>query len=168
MKAFALIFVVCFSLILTGCPKASTIQKAADANSQIEGLTRTAISSTLDAMHAGLLKPAEAEAVETALAKIAGGGAAFTVELGHVQAMSLTQTVPQSKLAELAALFNTNLVAPFLDVLTQLKAVSPSQAQALMLVINSLRNALLVISAAFTQAGYHVTNITEVPNEAYA
>lgn len=163
MKTFFAIFILSLSLVLTGCPSGSGIQKSAQAADKLPALTDSVITAVGGAYDAGVITLAQKDKFVTTAQKVISGGRALDNAIKAAQAAKDTSP---ATVATLNALFSTGVVTPFLQILEDLKLLPPDKAATVIAAINLVRTAILTISSAFTQAGYHTG--AEVLNERYA
>jgi len=164
LKSYILLFAA-FALVLvtTACPakNESVIRKAAKASYQLSGLTRDAIRTTQTAFEAGQITLAQKDRIALALVKLAKGGAAFNALVVEANRTHGTAgEIPLTKLDQIQRVFDSDLVSPFLALLTEIggSAVSAQVKRA----IELIRTAILAISAALTSAGFAVVRLKEL------
>jgi hypothetical protein len=153
MKKILSVFIVLWSLIMCGCPADSPTRKAAKASFELSGITLDVVNATAKAYDAGIISLAVKDKMAAAEKKIAEGGAHFNDLLAGFIKQYPNGQIPADKLGLLNSIFSGDIVTPFLQILEQIKVLSPTQAGYLSAAISTLRTALLVIAGVFADAG---------------
>lgn len=117
-----LMFAVIFTTTLsnTACPVKSTITKAIHAAEKIDVVTTTAVQTTKLAFNEGLLTFEQKESLLPKMNLLAKGSLAFQEAAKKFKAEG---EITQSKWQILAAMLDANIVAPFLEILAELKVI---------------------------------------------
>jgi hypothetical protein len=149
MKKIVIILVIFWSFLMSACPKDSAVRKAARTSYELSGLTVDAINATGKAYANHVFDLATKNRIANNLKSISVGGQRFNQIVTALNAAN-TNSVSTDKLALLNQILSEEIVAPFLDILQTLKALSTSQAVYLHVAIAALRTAILTISAAIS------------------
>lgn len=120
-----LIAVLFVSLITTACPSQSTIQKAIHAAQKIDSVTATAVQTTILAFNENLITAEQKESLLPKLNLLAKGSDAFKNAAEKLKA-EYSSGIPPDKFIVLSAMLEANVVAPFLEVLSELKLIKNS------------------------------------------
>jgi len=147
-KIISLILVYSLCLLMTACPKETAIRKAAKASFELSGLTVDAIAATAKAYNENLISLETKDKIAAPLKVIAVGGKKFNEALKRFYAES-GENLPADKLGILKLIFSTELVAPLLEILQELKVVSADRAAYLLSAVNALQAVILIISNGF-------------------
>lgn len=145
-KSLSLLIV--FSLVLTACPARSDLVKAFKASEQLAVTTETAALAIGDLYQGKVISFEQKEKLISKMRIIATNGRRFHTEVSALAAIYKTK-LPDEKISALDVLFNSEVIAPFLEVLLEAGALSKEASQRVFLVLAVLRTAVLTISNAF-------------------
>lgn len=119
LTSLILIAVLLFS---TACPSKSTIQKAVNAAQKIDSVTATAVSTANLAFTEGLLTFEQKESLLPKLNLLQKGSDAFKNAANKLKA-EYAGEIPPDKLQVLVRILNADIIAPFLEILSELKII---------------------------------------------
>lgn len=156
MKKVFTCLILIYSLFLMACPKTAAVRKAAKASFEMAGIVKDVIAATGKVYDAGIINLATKDRLAAAEKRVASGGKHFNELLAGYIATD-PSGVPADKLAILNQIFSNEIVTPFLEILQELKVISPGTATYLTIAIDSLRAAILLISGAFAEQGFGET-----------
>jgi hypothetical protein len=143
---FAIIFLIVFSLLTIACPTQS-IQRAKDSSAKLAGYANTGVNLTRDLYEQNLINLATKDKIADAFIVLAKAGIAFDAAVAQVEAQYGASAVPKSEIDKLFAVFSSEVVAKFLDVVAALKLTN--QANLYAQAIDLIKTAVLIIAKAF-------------------
>lgn len=147
MKKIILCLVVICSLLLMACPKEDVVRKAAKASYSLSGLTADVAVAAQKAYHDGLIDVHSKDRIAVWLKQISKGGKQFTA---LTEAAHKSQVADAGTINSLNLILSTEITAPFLEILQELKILSKDASDFLQTAIAALRSAILVISSALS------------------
>jgi hypothetical protein len=149
MKKILVCLILIWTFLLSACPKDSAVRKAARTSYELSGLTLDAVNATGKAYAQHVIDLPTKNKIANSLKSIAIGGQRFNQVVTALNAAN-ANSVSTDRLALLNQILSEEIVAPFLDILQTLKAISTAQANYLHVAIAALRTAILTISAAIS------------------
>lgn len=128
------------------CNRQNTLNAAAEAAKDIGGGTRDVIKAVGDAYQAKLITLEQKDKLADILGLIAKGGqkGVDAIEFLHNQGVK-EPTAEQSNL--LRKIFDDDVVAPFLNLLTEIGKLSNDQSVAIRTALASVRTAIVLLSS---------------------
>lgn len=146
---FVLAFVfLATTIVSTGCPSQSGIEKAAKTSLRLSQLTGDAIAATRKAYEGHLISLETKDKMAAQLDKIIAGGETFNAAVKKAyDEYKATGNKDVNTLRLLDAMLTSEVTTPFLAFLQLTGAVSQQQAPYLWAAINALRTALLLIGS---------------------
>ena len=155
MKNLLLSLLVIYTVLLSAaCPQNAT-REAAKASYSLSGLTVDVAKGTARAYQDGIIGIETKDRIANYLKTISIGGKRFNNTL-EIFVKESGENLPTDKLAILNTIFNDEVIAPFLEILTALKVLPSEKAQYLRTAIAALRSSILIISAGFTAKGLEI------------
>lgn len=145
--AVALTVVLLPSTLAFGpCNRQSTLNAAAEAAKDIGGGTRDVIAAVGQAYQANLITLEQKDKYADLLKKIAQGGqkGVDAIELLHNQGVK-EPTAEQSNL--LRKIFDDDVIAPFLEMLTEIGKLTDTQSAVIRAAMASVRTAIVLLSS---------------------
>ena len=134
-------------VMLTACPAAS-LQKAESASKRIATYANAGVNVTRTLFESKVISIGQKDEVARKFIVLAEGGIAFDIAIGKAKQLYGTN-VPKSELVKIFAIFDTELVERFLDVLQSLRIIANKAAFAA--VIDTIRASVLIIANVFGQ-----------------
>jgi hypothetical protein len=144
MKKLIICLILIYSFLITGCPKAS-VEKVKKASGQVATYANEAVNFTRDLYRENVISLAQKDKIADALIKLAQGGIAFDALVKQYEAQ-YGNNAPSGVLQQIVNAFKSNLVNGFLDVLSALKVINPSEK--LRQTIELIRTTVLLIASA--------------------
>ena len=152
MKKIILSLTIVYSLIMmTACPSRSGLEKAFHESARVASLAETAAVTTGEFYSSGLLNLTTKDRIADALALVVKNGKSFHKVLAGLKAQygdNLT-AIPKAELANLDLIFSTQVITPFLEILSNIGVLPPAIAQKLVVAFSILKTAILTISGVF-------------------
>ena len=143
----ALIFLTT-TIVSTGCPSESGIEKAAKTSLRISDLTRDAIAATKRAYEGHVISLETKDKMAAQLDLVILGGQTFNAAVQKAyEEYKKTGNKDVNSLHLLDAMLTSKVITPFLAFLQLMGAVTPEQAPYLWAAVNALRAALLLIGS---------------------
>ena len=143
----ALIFLTT-TIVSTGCPSQSGIEKAAKTSLRISDLTRDAIAATKRAYEGHVISLETKDKMAAQLDLVIAGGQTFNSAVQKAyEEYKKTGNKDVNALHLLDAMLTSKVITPFLAFLQLMGAVTPEQAPYLWAAVNALRAALLLIGS---------------------
>ncbi|MBS1793368.1 MAG: hypothetical protein JSS81_05910 [Acidobacteria bacterium] len=142
MKKLLISCLLIYSLVLTACPSKVTLEKARRESAKIAGYADQTTNAVRDLFRAGVLTPAQTARIADKIIVLAKAGQAFDAVIATLETTyGTTDNVPKAEWARALALFNSDLVQKFIDVLVELKVIEVSgrMRNSIDLVINAVR-----------------------------
>lgn len=142
-------FLLLYCMIMTAaCPVSSAdLAHAKEASKKVAGYSNAGVNLTRELWHAHFLTEAQKDFVATKFIQLSDLGIAYDFTVAAVESQYGPNAPPRSEIERLMGLFNSQLVAGLLDVLTSLKVI-PSHgnyAATIQLIID----AVLVVAGIF-------------------
>lgn len=150
MKNFAAIFLIVFSLIVTACPSKSAMEKAFNASAKLSQVGTQAAIGTKDLFDAGVISFETKESIAKGLRKVQQKGAEFNTILSELKA-KYGKNPPENELAFLDIFFNREIIAPFVQILIEIGALSKEKAQQVFLIVAGLKQIIYTIANVLGQ-----------------
>lgn len=149
-RKFFLCILVLVSLFMTACPRQKDIKEAFKASRQIAHYTGTAADTVADLYKAGVIDFGQKEKLITKLKAVRDNGKRFhaTVEAIYQQ---YKNDLPDKELNALDIVFNRDVIAPLIDLLTEAGLLSESASQTVLTALVFLKQAVLMIANLFGQ-----------------
>jgi hypothetical protein len=152
MKKTILCLALIYSIVMvTACPSKSGLERAFNESARIGELATVAAVTTGDFYRSGFLTLEVKDKIAAQLAKVVKSGQSF-----HQVLVAMKQkygnnlnSVPKSELVDLDLLFSTEVIKPFLDILTTVGLLPPEMAKKVLLAFSLLRTAILAVSGIF-------------------
>jgi hypothetical protein len=121
------------------------LSQAAEAAKDITGGTRDVIKAVGQAYQAKLITLAQKDQLADLLEKILNGSekGITAIELLHKQGVETPTTEQRSALSKI---FDNEVIAPFLEILTELGKLSDSQSVAIRAALVTMRTAIVLLS----------------------
>jgi len=133
------------TLIVAACtPK--QLSQAAEAAKDIGGGTRDVVKAVREAYEAKLISIEQKDRLAELLKQIARGGQKGVDAIDFLQKHGVTQPTPEQS-RNLSRIFDDEVVAPFLNLLTELGKLSDESSVAIRTALASVRTAIVVFSA---------------------
>jgi hypothetical protein len=151
-KVLALVLMLALvSLPITGCGGEKTLSQAAEAAKDIGGGTRDVIKAVGEAYDKKLITLEQKDRLADTLKSIAKGGQKGVDAIELLQKQGVENPTPeQSRL--LMTIFDNDVIAPFLNLLTDLSKLSPSSSATIRAALASVRTAILLLSSRIGRA----------------
>lgn len=152
MKKIILSLVIVYSLIMvTACPSRSGLEKAFNESARVASLAETAAVTTGEFYSSGLIPLATKDRIADALALVVKNGKSFHKVLVGLKAQygDRLSEIPKAELANLDLLFSTQVITPFLEILSNFRVLSPEIARKLVVAFSILKTAILTVSSVF-------------------
>ncbi len=146
-KCLLSILLIMTVLMATACPSQSIITKAINAAEKVDSITQTAVDVANAAYTEGLLTLDQKEKLLPKLNLLAKGSTAFQNAATILKNEYHSGEIPNDKLLILSRMLETDVVAPFLDVLSELKLIK--NASKVLAAIGLINLALVSILQAF-------------------
>jgi len=155
-SALVLVLLLAFTLGNTGCPKSEPqspkklVAQAAEVAKDVGGSTRDVIKAVGQAYDQKLITLEQKDKYADLLIKISEGGQKGVSALTELEKhVGETGQIPADKWQLLNALFNSELVTPFLNFLTEINKLTPEANVAIQVSVIALRSLILRLSDAF-------------------
>lgn len=148
-KIYSLLLIVALSattILTTACPSKSVITKAINAAEKIDSITATAVAVTNSAFAEGLISFDQKEILLPKLDSLAKGSLAFKNAALTLKA-EYDKDIPKDKLQILSRMLEADVIAPFLEVLSELKLIKNTSK--ILAAIGLINVALVSILQAF-------------------
>lgn len=129
----------------TSC-KENDLQKSAEAAKDIGGGTRDVIKAVGDAYQAKLITLEQKDRLADILKKIAQGGQKGVDAIEFLQKQGITTPTSEQRI-NLSKIFDDDVVAPFLNLLTELGKLSESANATIRTAMVSVRTAIVLLSS---------------------
>lgn len=147
----ALIFMVLFALISTGCPTKKNLVTAFNSSARISKISETTALALLDLYNQRFIS---LEFKDRAAAKLAlvnqGNERAYAAMMAlKARYQGNLSNIPKSEISALDLLFSREVLEPFLGLLTDTGVLPPATAERVMGIFMTLRVAILAISNIF-------------------
>jgi hypothetical protein len=145
---FFLTILILASLFLTACPKAKDIKTAFKASASIAKYTGTAAQTVGELYTAGVIDYATKERLIAKLRVVAENGKRFHQEVEAVYQM-YKNALPDKELNALDIIFNRDVIAPLVDLLTDAGLLSPNAGAQVLTALIFLKQAVLTVADLF-------------------
>lgn len=152
MKNLILCLTLIYSLVMvTACPSRSKLERAFNESARVASLAETAAVTTGEFYRSGLLSLDAKDRVAEALGKVVVNGKSFHRLLVGLKAQfgDRLENAPASALENLDLVFSTQVIAPFLEILTTIGVLPAAAAQKLLVAVSILKTAILTIAGVF-------------------
>ncbi len=152
MKKTILILTLIYSLVMvTACPSRSKLEKAFNESARVAQLAETSAVTTGEFYRSGLITLEAKDRIAESLSKVVVNGKSFHRLLRGLkdQYGSRLDNAPASVLANLDLVFSTQVIAPFLEILTAIGALPAAAAQKVLVAFTILKTAILTIASVF-------------------
>lgn len=152
-KSIILIILVCLvsQTALGPCNKQKTLEVAAEAAKDIGGGVRDTIKAVSDAYDAKLITLEQKDRLALLLKKIAQGGQRGVDALELLESKGVASLdVPEAK--DLNRIFSDEVVAPFLNFLTEMGKLTDTQSAAIRAALVTVRTAIVLLSSKIGRA----------------
>lgn len=133
------------------CNKQKSLEVAAEAAKDIGGGTRDVIKAVGDAYYKKLITLEQKDRLADALSAIARGGQKGVSAIEALDKAGVT-TMSGSDAEALSRIFTDEVVAPFLELLTELGKLSASSSAAIRAALVSVRTAIVLLSSKIGRA----------------
>ena len=131
---------------MTGCGGAKHLGQAAEAAKDIGGGTRDVIKAVGEAYQKGLLSRDQKDRLADLLKAIAKGGQKGVDTIEALQRAQVS-TLDNEQRRQLTRIFDDEVIAPFLELLTELGKLSDSSSIAIRAALASVRTAIVLLSS---------------------
>lgn len=153
-KLTSLVLTVAIFLSATAygpCNKQNSLQVAAEAAKDIGGGTRDVIKAVDEAFEKKLITIEQKDRLADILIAMSKGGQKGVDAIDALEKSGVT-TLSGPKAEALSKLFTDDVVAPFLNLLTELGKLSDSQSAAIRAALISVRTAIVLLSSKIGRA----------------
>jgi hypothetical protein len=147
MKNLIVITIISISILLTGCPKAS-IQSVKENSKKVAGYANAGVEITRELYRAGKLTLAQKDLIADGFIALAVGGLAFDAAVMAAE-KQYAGNVPKDAVKQLLGVFNQEVVAKLVDLLSKIKPGFDSQA--FHLAIEGIKTSVILIAGVFGQ-----------------
>lgn len=153
MKKIIITMLLIYSIFLLGCPKGEkTYRKAKEASATVQIYSLKLIEANIDAYKAGEISLETKDKFAKLTGKLVKGISVYRNILGQAEkTLKNGNALDGNALATLNRVFDMEVVAPFLSILSEVNLLSGDKAELIKTIITSLRVAILTISDAFAQ-----------------
>lgn len=150
IRRFLISLILCIAIVtapfaLTGCGSSKTLQQAAEAAKDIGGGTRDVIKAVREAYEKGLITKEQKDHFADLLGSIARGGKKGVDVIDALFKSGVTD-LTADKASLLNKAFSDEVIAPFLELITDIAKLSDSQSMAIRAAIAGLRTTILLLS----------------------
>lgn len=142
--------VIIGSLLATGCPSRSDIVKGFKTSEGIAGTVELSATNVGDLFSAGIIPYEAKEQIIAGLRIVQKNGKRFHAEVDAL-AKQYKGKLPDEKLKALDVLFSREVIAPFAEILVQVKLLSPEASEKVFAALIILRTAIFGIANIFGQ-----------------
>jgi hypothetical protein len=150
--AVALTVVLLPSTLAMGpCNRQSTLNSAAEAAKDIGGGTRDVIKAVGDAYQAKLITLEQKDRFADLLKAIAQGGQRGVDAIEFLQKQGVETPTAEQRI-NLMRIFDDDVIAPFLNLLTEIGKLSNAQSVAIRAALASVRTAIVLLSSRIGRA----------------
>lgn len=133
------------------CNKQNSLNVAAEAAKDIGGGTRDVIKAVGDAFDKKLITLEQKDRFADILGAIARGGQKGVTAIEALERAGVT-TLSGSDAEALSRIFTDEVVAPFLELLTEIGKLSPASSAAIRAALISVRTAIVLLSSKIGRA----------------
>lgn len=148
LTSLALCAALLFSSLSVACGK-QTMQKAAEAVKDVNGGVLDTTRAVAKAYHQGLITIEKKDRLADLLIKLAKGGEKATGVLVALNKEFPDGNLPADRWTLLNKLLDDELISVFLDVLTELTALTPATADLIRIAMAGVRSAILILAGIF-------------------
>jgi hypothetical protein len=145
MKKILVCLTLVYSLLLFGCPSKS-IQKAKESSAKLATYANAGVDVTRGLFRENVITLAQKDKIADAFIVLADAGIAFDAAVRKAETEYGTNA-PKAEIDRLFAIFDAEVVAKFLGVLSALKLVN--DIGSFSVVIETLKTSVLLIAKAF-------------------
>jgi hypothetical protein len=145
-QALILVLVINCLLFTTGCPKKDVIRNAVDASYRLPAMTNDMISQVDDAYVKGFIDLDTVHKIGAATNKLAKAEKIFVDMVAAANKVYIqTGSYSAADISNIKIYFDSQLIAPFLDVLETLKLISGNTSALILTAIDAVRVLLQTI-----------------------
>lgn len=159
MKKIILTLLLCFSVFLTGCPKAEkSFRKARESSAKMAIYGEKIVQANIDARNAGEISQDLFRDLTSLTARYRDGLRIYREALTEAEKLAKSPAFDQKDaLNKLSRLFDEQVVDAFLALTQKLNLISGSQSETIKTILASIRLTILAIQGAFSQAGVRLS-----------
>lgn len=152
-KLFILLTLICLvsQTAFGPCGRQKSIEVAAEAAKDIGGGVRDTIKAVSDAYDAKLITLEQKDKLALLLKRIAQGGQKGVDAIAFLESKGATTLSGPDSLS-ITRIFNDDVVAPFLELLTEMGKLTDAQAAAIRAALASVRTAIVLLSSKIGRA----------------
>lgn len=152
MKKFLLAAIVIYSLIfVTACPTKSNLEQAFNQSARVANLAETSALTVADLYRAGVINLETKDKIAKSLRLVVDNGKRFHEVLSKIKEKykgDVNNFSAEDKSA-LDLIFNQEVIAPFAEILTELRVLPENAAKQILTAIALLKTAILTVSNIF-------------------
>ena len=154
MKKLLTVLFLIYAMVLMACPRGEkTFRKAQEASVKVQIYSLKLIEANVAAYKAGEISLETKDKIAALTGKLVKGIKIYRNAVGNSEQMLKNgQPLDGNSLATLNRIFDMEVVAPFLGVLTQINLLSGDKSELIKTIISSIRVAIVTISDTFAQS----------------
>src|SRR6185369_16912519 len=133
---------------LAACPSASDLKRAYTASAQIAGNTETAARTIGELYTAGVISYRTKESLVAKLKIVRDNGLRFQAEINALYDL-YRDKLPAASINALDIMFNRDVIAPFVELLTEAGILSKEAGAQVLTALILLKSAILTVSNMF-------------------
>src|SRR5262249_39683712 len=139
------LLIVVLGVLLTACPSESDIKKAYNTSALIANYTETAAHTIGDLYTARIIGYETKENLIRKLRLVAAGGRRFQTEIDALYDV-YKRALPDAQVNALDIMFNREVIAPFVDILTEAGVLSKDASGQILTAVVLLKSAILTVA----------------------
>lgn len=147
MKTILVVMILIWSVVFTGCPVKS-VNKARQQSRVVATYTNAAVSLTRTLYETHVITIDQKDVIADKFIILAKAGIAFDILAKNIND-TYGLNVPKSEIQKLFQVFDAQIVAAFISVLSALKIISIQSKY--IAILDSIRTAVLIIAGVFNQ-----------------
>lgn len=158
VRTLTTLMIVYSIVLLTACPAAS-LQKAHDSSAKIAKYANAGVNLTRSLYQSQVISIDQKDAIARKFILLADGGIAFDAAVAKAKQV-YGPNAPASEVQRIFALFDTEVIGKFLDILQSLKLINSQSA--FLNIIAGIRAAVLVVAGLVGQKAAVVQRIEAI------
>jgi len=157
IKKILLAAILIYSLIfVTACPTKSNLETAFNQSARVANLAETSALTVADLYKAGVINLETKDKIASKLRLVVDNGKKFHKALSKIaeKYKGNVNNLSSADKSALDLLFNQEVIAPFAEILTELRVLPENTAKQILTAIALLKTAILTISNIFGQGSF--------------
>lgn len=148
LKKIATLIILYSVVLLTACPSKASLEKAKAESSRIAGYANAGVNLTRSLYESQVITIGQKDNIARKFISLADAGIAFDLAVNKA-IQTYGSNVPKSEIERVFAVFDSEVVEKFLDILSSMKLLANKAAYAQ--VIDTLRTAVLLVAKVFNK-----------------